>query len=177
MKKFLIIALVAVMAITGSVFAYTFTTATVTIGVTAIQSDFANVTANLSAWTAPKAFGRYTGDWNPPLTLFEVSPHGEYTGDLVVHVYLANTGDLIQRYHHVNMALEFRDNTDTIMDDQQEIQVLTLSNADVLFEWSSGNGTPPYYVKLTGGGYRLHPWKAGAGGGVQPQVWCEVTQR
>ena len=174
MKKFIIIALVAVLAATGSVFAYTFTTATTTIGVTAIQSDFANVTA--ATYTAPEVFGTYTGTWDTG-ALFDIVPHGDYTGDLVIHVYLVNTGELIRQYHHLNMTIEFQDNTNTAVDERGMEQVLTLQNADVGFYWDSGNGTSPYAIELTGGGYRLHKWKTMTGGSVQPQLWCEITQR
>ncbi len=175
MKKFIIIALVAVLVATGSVFAYTFTTATTTIGVTAIQSDFANVTA--ATYTAPEVFGTYTGTWDTG-ALFNISPHGDYTGDLVIHVYLVNTGELIRQYHHLNMTLEFQQTSDnTAVDEQGMAQVLTLQNADVAFYWDSGNGTSPYHIQLTGGGYRLHRWKTLTGGSVAPQLWCEITQR
>jgi hypothetical protein len=174
MKKLLLIALLAVVAATGGVFAYTFTTATATIGVTAIESDFANITA--STYSAPDVFGSYTGTWDPG-TLFDISPHGEYTGDLVIHVYLVNTGELIRQYHHLNMTIEFQDNTDTAVDERGMEQVLTLQNADVSFYWDSGNGTSPYAIELTGGGYRLHKWKSLTGGSVAPQLWCEITQR
>lgn len=176
MKKFLIISIVAVLAITSGVFAFTYTTATTTIGVTAIESDFAEVTANLTSYSAPTVFGKYAGTW-PTGTLFDIVPDPNYTGDLVIHVYLVNTGELVRYYHHLNMALEFQDSTNTTVDDQGTVQILNLQNADVTFEWSSGNGTSPYYVKLTGGGYRLHRWKTLTGGSVQPQLWCEVTQR
>ncbi len=175
MKKFLIIALVAVLLATGGMFAYTFTTATATIGVTAIQSDFAEVAAN-ATYSAPEVFGKFTGTW-PSGTLYDITPTSGYTGDLVIHVYLVNAGALIRQYHHLNMSLEFKDSTDTSADEQGEVQVLNLNNADVLFTWASGNGTSPFYVQLTGGSYRLHPWKSLTGGSVQPQLWCEVTQR
>ena len=175
MKKFIIIALVAVLAATGGVFAYTFTTATATIGVTAIQSDFANVTAS-TTYSAPEVFGKYIGTWDTG-TLFDISPHGEYTGDLVIHVYLVNTGELIRQYHHLNMTLEFQDSTDNAVDERGMEQVLTLQNADVSFYWTSQNGTSPYAIELTGGGYNLHKWKTMTGGSVTPQLWCEITQR
>jgi hypothetical protein len=175
MKKLLIIALVAVLVITGSVFAFTFTTATATIGVTAVQSDFAEVSANLSGWTNPSVFGRFTGIW-PTTTLFDITPATGYTGDLVIHVYLTNTGELIRRYHHCNMKLEFHDSTGANVSTKQEYELLNLSNADVLFEWAAFNGTAPYRVDLVGGSYRLHPWRQ-IGGSVSPDIWCEVTQR
>ena len=176
MKKLLIIAIVAALAITSGVFAFTYTTATTTIGVTAIESDFAEVTAN-TTYSPPTVFGKYTGTW-PTGYLFDIVPATpDYTGDLVIHVYLVNVGELIRYYHHLNMKLEFQDTDNITADDQGIAQVLNLNNADVTFDWSSGNGTSPFYVKLTGGSYRLHKWKTMTGGSVQPQLWVEVTQR
>ncbi len=175
MKRILIIALVALLVITGGMFAYTFTTATATIGVGAPASDFANITAN-SSFTAPTVFGKFTGTW-PTGKLFTITPASGYTGDLVVTVYLVNSGELIRQYQHLNMAVTYTDNTGTMADEQSETQVLSLQNAQVLFTWTSGNGTSPFSVDVTGGGYRLHPFKTLTGGSYQPQVWCEVTQR
>ena len=90
---------------------------------------------------------------------------------------MVNTGQLIRQYQHINMSLEFTDNTSTAADEQGTIQVLNMENAEVLFTWSNGTGTSPYKVELTGGGYRLHPFKTLSGGSYQPQIWCEVTQR
>jgi len=175
MKKFLIIALVALLAVTGGMFAFTFTTATATIGVNAPTSDFANVTAN-SSITAPTVFGKFTSTW-PTSKLFTITPDPSYSGDLVISVYLVNSGELIRQYQHLNMSLRYTDNTGAMADEQAEIQVLNLQNAQVLFTFTSGNGTSPFSVDLTGGGYRLHPFKTMTGGSYQPQVWCEVTQR
>ncbi|MFQ5997028.1 MAG: hypothetical protein ACE5KP_05325 [Dehalococcoidales bacterium] len=175
MKKFLIIALVALLAVTGGMFAYTFTTATATIGVNAPTSDFANITANAS-FTAPTVFGKFTGTW-PTGKLFTVNPASGYQGDLVISVYLVNTGELIRQYQHLNMALRYTDNTGAMADEQSETQVLSLQNAQVLFTWTSGNGTSPFAVEVVGGGYRLHPFKTLTGASYQPQVWCEVSQR
>jgi len=174
-KKFLLIGLIALLAVTGGMFAYTFTTATATIGVTAPTSDFANITAN-SSITAPTVFGKFTGTW-PTSKLFTVTPDASYTGDLVISVYLVNSGELIRQYHHLNMALRYTDNTGAMADEQSETQVLSLQNAQVLFTWTSGNGTSPFSVDIVGGGFRMHPFKTLTGGSYQPQVWCEVTQR
>ena len=175
MKKILLISLVALLVVTSGMFAYTFTTATATIGVSAPTSDFANVTAGGSI-SAPSVFGKFTGTW-PSSTLFDITPTENYTGDLVVRVYLLNAGQLIRQYQHINMTLEFQDNTDTKSDEQGEIQVLNMDNAEVLFTWENGTGTSPYKVVLTGGGFRLHPFKSLTGGSYQPQLWCEITQR
>ena len=174
MKKILLIALAALLVVTGGMFAYAFTTATATIGVTAPTSDFANITAN-SSITAPTVFGKFTGTW-PSSPMFTIEPNDDYTGDLVIKVYLVNTGQLIRQYHHLNMTLQFTDNTGAPADEQGEIQVLNLQNADVLFTWN-GTGGSPFTVDLTGGGFRLHPFKTFTDGSYQPQIWCEVTQR
>ena len=175
MKKILIIALIALAVVTGGMFAYTFTTATATIGVNAPTSDFANITAN-SSITAPTVFGKFTGTW-PSSPMFTITPDPSYTGDLVIKVYMVNTGQLIRQYQHINMTLEFTDNVSAAADEQGTIQVLNLQNAEVLFTWANGTGGSPYTVDLTGGGYRLHPFKTLTGGSYQPQIWCEVTQR
>jgi hypothetical protein len=173
-KRLLIIALAAVLVVTGGAFAYTFTTATATIGVTAPTSDFATVTAGNV--TAPNVFGKFTGTW-PSSTLFTITPEPSYTGDLVIRAYLVNTGELIRYYEHLNMSLEFTDNVSSAADEQAIVQVLNLQNAEVLFTWANGTGGSPYSVDLTGGSYRLHPWKTLAGGNVQPQLWLEIRQR
>ena len=179
MKKLLIIGLAALLLVTGSMFAYTFTTATATIGVNAPTSDFAEVTAaNATALAAltPTVFGKYTGTW-PSGTLFTITPDASYTGDLVINAYLTNTGALIRYYEHLNMSLEFWDSDNTSADEQGIVQVLNLQNSSVLFTWDNGTGSSPYKVELTGGGYRLHPWKSLTGGSVQPQLWLEISQR
>jgi hypothetical protein len=173
-KKFLIIAIIAVLVVTGGVFAFTFTTATTTIGVNAAESDFAAVTTGNI--TAPTVFGNFTGTW-PTGTLFNVAPDAAYTGDLVIRVDLVNAGQLIRQYNHMNMSLTLVDNNGAIVDEQGTIQVLNLQNGSVLFTWANGTGTGPYKVMLSGGSYKLHTWKSLTGGSVQPQLFCEVTQR
>lgn len=175
MKKILLIGLVVLLLVTGGTFATTYTTATATISVTAPTSDFATVTANLTAAT-PTVFGRYNGTWSSG-TLFDVIPDSNYNGDLIIRVYLVNTGELTRQYEHLNMTLEFLDSTGSASDEQGAARVLNLNNSEVLFTWANGTGTGPYRVELTGGSYRLHPWKSLSGGSVQPQLWLEIKQR
>ncbi len=176
MKKFLIIALIAVLVISGGTFAATYTTATATISVAAATSDFAEVTAEDVSALAPTIFGKYVSTW-PTGTLFTITPDTEYTGDLVIKAHLVNAGALNRYYEHLNMSLEFLDSGNNTADEQQIVQILNLQNAEVLFTWANGTGVSPYKIKLTGGSYRLHPWKSLAGGSYQPQLWCEIVQR
>ncbi len=174
MKRFLILGLIALLTVTGGMFAYTFTTATATIGVVAPTSDFATVEAANVTGLAPTVFGKFGGTW-PSGTLYTIAPDPAYTGDLVIHAYLVNAGELLRYYQHLNMTLEFWDSSNTTADEQGIIQVLNLQNSDVLFTWANASGN--YTIELTGGSYRLHPWKTLTGGSVQPQLWLEITQR
>ena len=175
MKKFLLFALLALLGVGGSMFAYTYTTATTTIAISAPASDFATVTTgNITA--VPTVFGKYTGTW-PSNTLFNIAPNASYPGDLVIRVSLVNAGALIRAYEHSNMTLQFVDSASQTVDEQRGFQVLNLDNAEVEFTWANGTGTAPYRVMLTGGSFRLHPWKSLSGGSVQPQLWCEILQR
>lgn len=174
MKKIIVIALLAALLVTGGVFAYAFTTATATIGVSTPTSDFATVTAG--SVTAPTVFGRFTGTW-PTGDLYTITPDADYRGDLIITVYLTNAGELIRYYQHLNMKLEFMDSTNTTADEQGEVQVINMQNSQVLFTWANGQGTGPYTVKITGGSFRIHPFKSLTGGSYQPQLWAEITQR
>ncbi|MBI4302976.1 MAG: hypothetical protein HY665_01360 [Chloroflexi bacterium] len=176
MRRFLIIAIVAVLMVSGGIFAYTYTTATATISVSAPASDFASITAANLTGLAPTVFGKYTGTWSAG-TLFTVTPAAAYTGDLSMRVYLVNSGALNRYYEHLNMTVKFLDSADVVVDEQGIDQLLTLQNSEVLFTWANGTGTGPYKVQLTGGSYRLHPWKSLSGGSVQPQLYCEIVQR
>ncbi|MFC1918641.1 hypothetical protein ACFLWW_01530 [Chloroflexota bacterium] len=176
MKKFLIIALAATLLVSGGIFATTYTTATATISVTAATSDFAQVTAEDVSALAPTIFGNYVGTWASG-TIFTITPDDDYTGDLVIKAHLVNTGALSRYYEHCNMSLEFLDTDNSTADEQQIAQILNLQNSEVLFTWANGTGNSPYKIKLTGGSYRLHPWKTLTGGSYQPQLWCEIEQR
>ncbi len=175
MKKILIIVLAAVLVVTAGMFAYTYTTATATISVSAPTSDFAEITAENQ--TGPTVFGKYTNTWSEG-NLYTITPTGGYTGDLVIRVYLVNAGALNRYYEHLNMTVRYTSADNATAADEQAIdQVLSLQNSSVLFTWANNTGTSPYHVRLTGGSYRLHPWKTLTGGSVQPQVWCEIVQR
>ena len=110
MKKILIIALAAVFLITGSTFAYTYTTATGTINVaeplgnvvsvnaTATQPDWSTILTNLSS-------SNQTQSEVPTGNIFTINPNTTFGGDLIAKVYLANTGNLTKAYSYLNMKL------------------------------------------------------------------------
>jgi len=174
-KKLLILAIVAVLVTTGGAFASAQQTTTATITVTSIGEDFATVTENLTV-SVPTVFGDYSGTWSTG-SLFSIYPSSSFTGDLTIRVYITNAAALEREYEHINMKLEFWDSDNVTADEQGIVQVLTLQNSEVLFTWENGTGNGPYKVVLSGGSFRLFPYKSYSDGSYQPQLWMEIIQR
>lgn len=175
-KKGLLIGLIlAVLAVSGGVFAFTYTTATATIGVTAVKSDFADVKGfNIDIG---KVVGKQRGELPTGKKLFEIDPHSDYTGDLLVKVYLTNAGTLSKAYQHLNMKLALKDSEEW-KDPDHKYQVLTLDNAAVTFNLKGQQGKK-CDLTLEGGSYATNPqetltWDTDS---AQPLLYCEVTQR
>jgi len=113
----------------------------------------------------------------PPLSgdvstgdLFVVTPNVDYTGDLAVKVYLANTGNLTKAYQSLNMELYL---------EGSEMRLLTLENGVATF-WLDNAGSDNRTLSVTGGDYTLtsreiSEWEVDWT--VTPELYCEVTQR
>ncbi|MDD4859760.1 MAG: hypothetical protein PHR56_06105 [Dehalococcoidales bacterium] len=181
---FLVGALLAAIVITGGIFAYGYTTASVTMGVVAAGADFAGVTAanaSLPAWTPPGLFKGTTGSGN----LFNVdTATSGYTGDMVVTVSLANADQLVSAYRVLNLFIEMRDSSNNIVDinadsvnDTKDFALLTLGNGSVdLFVTQTVADT--YTIRLSSGFYNAHAWGAGGWAGQEnPILYAEVAQR
>jgi len=175
-KKWLLIGLImAVLAVSGGVFAFTYTTATASIGVTAVKSDFADVKGfNIDIG---KVLGKQRGELPTGKKVFEITPHSAYSGDLVVKVYLTNAGTLSRAYQHLNMKLALQ-NSEEWKDADHKYQVLTLDNAVVTFNLNGQYGKK-CELTLEGGSYATNPqetltWDSDS---AQPLLYCEVTQR
>ena len=107
-KLYLLGALALVLALTSSMFAYTYTTASVQIGAIA-DSEYAEVEPTTPPLQFPtRVWGKYRGDL-PEGNLFSITPDGDYTGDLLTKVYLTNADELTGPYQHLNMILELQD--------------------------------------------------------------------
>lgn len=184
----LLVALLAALAATGGMFAYTFFTATTTIGVTAGGADFADVSANLtvSGWSA---CGYVMGAVNTGYLFTIDTKPCSYTGDFVATVYLSNAEQLAKVYRVLVLKLEIYDmagptkvdiNGDGVVDaaGHADYALLTLRNGacDMFVTQPSPPGV--YNVKLAGGFYRTHIWGTGWPTGAQsPQLLIEVAQR
>jgi len=120
----------------------------------------------------------------PPLTgntpthdLFEVTPHADYTGDLVVNVYLANTDNLTKAYKNLNMELYLEGSVEA--DKTPNYRVLTLENGVVSFTIVDG-GSGTHTLSVTGGDYTLtsrEPLEWETWWTVTPELYCEARQR
>ena len=109
--------------------------------------------------------------------LFEITPHPEYTGDLLVKVYLTNTANIIKAYQYLNMKLYVANSLEA--DKTPDYQVLSMENGVVLFNIEGGTAEN-YTMEVIGGGYRLisdDPYEWGEGWSVTPEFYCEVSQR
>jgi len=176
-KVYLVIALAVALVVSGGVFAFTSTTATAAISATATKSDFATVEI---AGTMPD-FGNVLGKQRgslPAGNVFIITPHADYTGDLLVRVYLTNSGALTLAYQHLNMKLKLANSVEA-GDPRHQYQVITLNNAEVTFNLQGQAGTA-CNLTLEGGGYATNPYDPLAwqeGYSVNPALYCEVTQR
>jgi len=110
--------------------------------------------------------------------LYDITPHENYTGDLLVKLYLTNTAELLKAYQYINMKVYMANSLEA--EDTPDYQVLSIETGVVLFNIEGGSAETYYTVEITGGSYRLisdDPDEWGAGWDIVPEFYCEVTQR
>ena len=113
----------------------------------------------------------------PTGDLFEITPHDDYTGDLTVKAYLANTDNLTKAYQSLNMQLYLEDSVEA--GKTPSYLLLTLNNGSASFTLIGGVGIS-HTLSVIGGDYYLvsdniSAW--GEGWSVTPELYCEATQR
>jgi hypothetical protein len=109
--------------------------------------------------------------------LFVVDPAPEYTGDLMVKIYLVNTADLLKAYQYINMKVYMPNSLEA--GKTPDYQVLSIETGVIIFNIEGGSASN-YVIQVTGGSYRLvsdEPGEWGAGWSLAPEFYCEVTQR
>jgi len=185
---FFIGAMVLAIAITSGIFAYTYTTATLTLAATP-KGEFAEVIKDASPPSWPTVWNRWKGVV-PPGDLFDITPEATYTGDLVVKVYLTNQASLVTGYQHLNIKLQLWDDvaanhgTAVNMTDWQNayadtarFELLTMENGMATFALQGYTAGNTYYIYSAGGTFQTQPWKAAtAAGNLSPDFFCEVIQ-
>jgi len=133
----LIIGLVLALVISGGLYAFAYTTTTITMDVAVAGEEIA---------TAEEAAEIDQPDWDPILTppedppllgevptgdLFDITPSAEYSGDLAIKVYLTNTGNLVKAYDYLNMKLYLEGSVEA--GETPSYQLLTLQNGEANF--------------------------------------------
>jgi hypothetical protein len=167
---FFIGAILLALAITGGIFAYGATTATVTLGLTK-KLDFAEVAE--AAPTLWNVWGSYKGRV-PAGDLFTITPEADWTGDMSITLTIANAQDLVEAYKMLVFEIEVWDGAAKATESTTEYLTLGKGDIDIDFEQGAAAGT--YTVKIISGYYITH--KGGwADGKEDPLIMCQVLQR
>ncbi len=109
--------------------------------------------------------------------LFVITPHPDYTGDMLVKIYLTNISELLKAYKYINMKVYMSDSLEAAK--TPNYQVLAIETGVVVFNIVGGSAES-YTVQITGGSYRVmsdNPDEWGTGWSIVPEFYCEVTQR
>jgi len=161
------------LAVTGGLFAYTYTTQSTSITAISKSADFATVSAN-NTMSAYNLFGSYRGSIGSG-TLFNVTPATDYSGDIEVNVYLTNADELSKNYGLFLMRLQFQDISNNPADVEGINKPLTLRNGVVTFTCDNLTGGDVYHVQCLGGVYQAFPWSFLSGGSIyDPSILYDV---
>lgn len=186
---YLIGALLLALAATGGVFAFGFINASTTLTGNIAESNFADVSVNVSgvsslSWSG---WGFYKGaitaaSGGTPIFTIDTATSG-YTGDLVVTVSLGNADALVKRYRALSLQLTMNAADGSILDINED------SIADVSTDWvmlTLDNGSASMYpggtaglssVRVKRGFFITHVWPGAWQGTGSPELFCEVAQR
>jgi hypothetical protein len=161
LRRYLIVALVASLAVTSGMFAY-----------------YASITGNTTGAPAFTTFGSYRGAI-PAGYIFDITPASGYNGDVGVNVYLDNIDQIGYKYGMFMVKLNLVNYSDNGSYDKDGIdKVLSLNSGMVSF--ISDNMTPgeTYHIMVKGGVYKTYPWSylSGIGGSWNPSFTAEVLQ-
>jgi len=183
---FLVAALLMAFAVTGGVFAYGFTTSTVTFSVTmpAGGADFVAVTVNNTVpigWTPYGSSKGSTGNG----TLFDIdTATSNYTGDMVATLYITNADELIEVYRVLAMFIAVYNSSGNVVDINadgsanvsNDYVLLTLDNGSV--DLNIAGAADVFTVKLDSGFYATHIWDTSwSSGSAAPALYLDIAQR
>ncbi len=183
LRRYLVIALVASLVVTGGMFAYAYTAATQTITVSAAGADFAEIGAVDTGKPVysgnGKIFGSYRGKiWGG--ILYSVNLTTDYPGDVAINVYLDNIDEMGKNYGLWMIKLRLVASTDnaTAVDVQTIDRPLTLNNGVVSFVAKDLSTSAEYQIIALDGVYKAHPYAywGTAFGAITPSLTAEVLQ-
>jgi hypothetical protein len=178
-KLYLMVALLAALVVTGSSFAYTQTSDSVSTSVSA--GSFATV----DGWDSTDTWGKYDTlpSWTPVEgtagsveagDLYYITNPSGYTGNLLIMLYVTNVGDLADCYSYLNMqvqAYDYDSSANSYTSKSLDLY-LTLSNGYVSFilPQASGDG---YVITIDGGSWYCFD---ADGGSLSPSFYIDVRQ-
>lgn len=180
----LVTALLVALALTSGVFAYTFTTSTVSLAVVSSETDFASVTGNTSDAADWDLYGLFRGTITGNASMFDINcTTSTYAGDLVATVSIANADQLSKVYRVLAMKIVACDsdmkpldiNADNLTN-EYDFALLTLQNGSVdIFIHQTSADT--YHILLDSGYYVSHIAAGWGEGARSPLFFCDVGQR
>ena len=178
LRRYLVITLVASLAVTGGMFAYAFTTQSTTITATTGGADFAVIGANTTDPLAYKVFGKYRGSIREGY-LYSINLTDNYPGDVAINVYLDNIDQLGKNYGLWMLRLELVDpaSANASMDIGGVTQVLSMHNGVASFVSNTMVPGTEYRIRSDGGVYKSFPWSYWPSGtAISPSLTAEVLQ-
>ena len=185
-KSFLLLAILLVAVIAGASFAYTQTSASVIANVSN-SSSFAHV----DTWDNPADWGKYNAlpAWTPfegtagSITagdLYLIDPR-DYTGDLLVNLYLTNADELVHNYSFLNMQVQAYTAITTTPSYTPTLQdaYLTMSNGYASFNLPGLTQSDQSYVITIDDGswYCIDGDDSPDDRSLSPSFYIEVKQR
>ncbi len=175
LKRFLAVAMAGSLVVTSGMFAYAFTSDTISITTSTGFNDFAEISGS-SNITGYQVFGSYRGTIVAG-RLFNVTTT-DYPGDLLVNVYLANPDELGKNYGLWMLRVKMVDGSGVYADEEGITKVLSLNNGMVSFITDGLSDNDTYYIETTGGVFRTFPWAYLNLGGTfpDPSLYAEVLQ-
>lgn len=197
-KLYLLIALLAVLAVAGSSFAYTATSGTgsVTIAAIGVDGSFASVTTTTPIATTYGS-GAIAPTWSPTVNSAGSVAAGDiyyidlgtYTGDILVTLYLNNPTQLAKAYSYINLPIvvykaDYVDsaytwNTTAVAgksgsDFTSYLGISTGYVSFILTNPGTSAGSHNYFAIAVGGG--SYYCTSTTGGSLSPQFFLDVKQ-
>lgn len=165
---FLLGALALALVITGGMFAGAWFSAANDGSITT-EADFADVSA--TALTITDVQGGESGNVTAQ-TIFTITPAGNYTGELLVTVYLTNAPDLTSTFESLQLKVKSAFQGDGL--ELDDWQIISLDNESVIIPVTGYTGGA-FLVTVVGGTWHAQP-------GIETNdpalgLYCEVSQR
>jgi len=181
----LIAAMLAALALTSGVFAYTFITDSTSLVVTAGVADFASVSANITVPPTWSTYGFFRGAISGNASLFDIDlATSGYPGQFGLSVSLSNADSLSKVYrtlvmklelYHKNTTVQVDINADNVVD-SKDFVLLTLKNGSVDM-FAPAAAADNYTVKMPTGFYSTNVYAGWGSGDRAPSFFAEVFQR